>query len=29
MWQIFASDVMDRNYDVLIFISKYRYFQKA
>ena len=25
----FVGDVMDRNYDVIAFISKYRYFKKA
>ena len=28
-WQNFAGDVMDRNYDVIIFIWKYLYFKKV
>ena len=28
-WLNFAGDVIDKNYDVMNFISKYRYFKKA
>ena len=28
-WQNFVGDVMDSNYDIVTFISKYHYFKKA